>query len=175
MLDYVILDPPLGLAPYERHRAAAVAGIAEIDDRLANWARTRASARFPIASFFRLRWDETKLKGAMVLFQEFWGLDDVEPKPLGPNAWSTLPVSGYKSAFFNPPHGLSSRVDTLRLFAQINEHIFGKNLADAEIFSWSTDWSNYFDAGHEWWGAFYWTVRPAGAHHMVVIAGSTTD
>jgi hypothetical protein len=126
--------------------------------------------------FFRLRWDEAKSKGAQVPFSTFWGTEDVEAKPIGKGACSIPTVDGYKSAFFHPPHGLGgSAIETQELFAGINRFIFGSDPSRAEIFSWSTDWSNYFDAGHEWWGAFFWTIRVSAPSRFVVIGASTTD
>lgn len=43
------------------------------------------------------------------------------------------------------------------------------------IHSWSTDWSNYFDSGKEWWGAHFWTVQIPGTGEIVVIGASSTD
>lgn len=58
-------------------------GMAEIDRRLEQWAVHKASSKYPIEMFFRVRWDEAKLTGEPVNFPTFWGTDDVEPKPIG--------------------------------------------------------------------------------------------
>ena len=85
-------------------------------------------------------------------------------------------MDGYKTAFFHPPYSLQgSASEKAELFAGINRYVLGSNPERAEIFSWSTEWSNYFDAGHEWWGAFYWTIRPARSQQIVVVAASSTD
>ncbi len=125
---------------------------------------------------FRIRWDEARLTGKPVSLSAFWGTDDIEPKPMGDNAWSIPNVDGYKTAFFHPPYGLDgSTSENIELFTGINKHALGTAPELAEIYMWSTDWSNYFDAGLEWWGAFYWTIRPAGSQLMVVIGASSTD
>jgi hypothetical protein len=179
VVDYVFLERPDAGPPHIRHRAAALAGMAEIDRRLEQWAARNASAKYPIEMFFRVRWDESKLIGTPVSFPTFWGTDDVEPKPIGDRAWSIPNVDGYKTAFFHPPYGLyglkDSPTDQTDLFASINTYVLGADPERAEIFSWSTDWSNYFEAGHEWWGAFYWTINPADSQRMVVVAASSTD
>ena len=109
-------------------------------------------------------------------FTTFWGTDDMKPKPIGQHAWSIPNVDGYKTAFFHPPYGLcGSDHEKECLFDGINAFILGSNPTDCEIFSWSTDWSNYFDAGKEWWGAFYWTVCATGSDSIVVIGASSTD
>ena len=100
----------------------------------------------------------------------------MEPKPIGDRAWSIPNADGYKPAFFHPPYGLrGSAAEKAELFAGINKYVLGANPERAEIFSWSTDWSNYFEAGQEWWGAFYWTIRSAESQKMVVVGASSTD
>jgi hypothetical protein len=174
VLDYVFLEL---VEPTERlHREAALRGMAVIDDRLAQWASSRATPEVPVEKFFRVHWDESKLSGQQVSLPTFWGTDDVEPKPLGGGAYSIPNVDGYKTAFFHPPYGLGAEAnERAELYTGINGYVLGDDPDRAEIFSWSTDWSNYFDAGHEWWGAFYWTIRPADKSYVVVIGASSTD
>jgi hypothetical protein len=167
IIDYVLLESDTEAPPDHLHRLAALAGMAAID-------------RHPDYRFLRIGRDEAKLTGQRVAFSTFWGTDDVELKPLGGRAWS-IPtadglVDGYKTSFFHPPHGLGgSNEERAVLFANINRRILGTAPESAEIFSWSTDWSNYFDAGHEWWGAFFWTVRASGSPRFVAIGASSTD
>jgi hypothetical protein len=176
VLDYVFLRPGGAAAASQSHKAAALAGIAAIDRRLESWAVSHASERYPVDSFFRLKWDESKLSGGPVAFTMFWGTDDVKPKPIGQHAWSIPDVDGYKTAFFHPPYGLrGSDHEKEDLFERINAFVLGSDPTGCEIFSWSTDWSNYFDAGKQWWGAFYWTVRPVGSDWFAVIGASSTD
>ena len=176
VLDYVTLRTEAAVASPQLHRAAALAGIAAIDRRLEKQAEARASEDDPAGQFFRLKWDESKLSGEPVSFATFWGTDDVRPKPIGQHAWSIPNVDGYKTAFFHPPHGLRcSDHEGEVLFDRINVLVLSPDATGCEIFSWSTDWSNYFDAGKEWWGAFYWTVRPMGSDSIIVIGASTTD
>ena len=165
VLDYVFLAPHDAGLPDKCHRAAALAGMAQIDRRLEQYALR-----------FRVRWDEDKLTGKAVTLADFWGSDDVEPKRLGERSWAIPNVDGYKTAFFHPPHGLEGSLsEKAELFAAINMHVLGLDPGRAEIFSWSTDWSSYFEAGHEWWGAFYWTIHPAGSQRKVVLGASSTD
>lgn len=172
VLDYVFLER----GDTASHRDAAIAGMAEIDRHLEQWAVQKSSAEYPIEMFFRVRCDETKLTGEPASFAKFWGTDDVEPKPIGDRAWSIPNVDGYKTAFFHPPYGLhGSPSEKNELFGSINRFVLGIKPERAEIYSWSTDWSNYFEAGHEWWGAFYWTIRPADSEYIVVVAASSTD
>jgi len=85
----------------------------------------------------------------------------------------------YEGAFTDPPYGLSEKNKDVvgALFSEINRHLFGGFHDELEIYSWSSDWSSYFDAGNEWWGAFLWTVRnrQTARRQIIVIAASTTD
>jgi hypothetical protein len=176
VLDYIFLEQPFAGHPQACHRTAALLGIAEIDRRLAMWAVRNASSEYPSESFFRIHWDETKLAGEPVSFSTFWGTDDVEAKSIGDRAWSIPSIDGYKTAFFHPPYGLhGSPSEKAELFDGINHYVLGAMPGGAEFFSWSTNWSNYFEAGHEWWGAYYWTIRPAESNAIVVVAASSTD
>lgn len=65
--------------------------------------------------------------------------------------------------------------DINTLFLSIANELFGGFQCSLEIYQWSTNWSNYFDAGHEWWGSFLWTVEPEGANYIVGVAASSTD
>ncbi|MBR1842280.1 MAG: hypothetical protein IJ788_03280, partial [Oscillospiraceae bacterium] len=44
-----------------------------------------------------------------------------------------------------------------------------------EVFEWTTDWSDYFDEGHEWWGALCFTVYDKTLDRFAVIMASATD
>ena len=152
VLAYVALRAGEEAASPRSHRAAALAGVAEIGRRL-GWAR--------------LTWDESKLSGRPISLATFWGTDDVNRESI---------IDGYKSAFFFPPYELHcSSTEAEWLFNEISGIVLGSSPADCEIYSWSTDWSNYFDAGREWWGAFYWTVHPIGSDRFYVIGASSTD
>lgn len=86
-------------------------------------------------------------------------------------------TQGLADAFADPPYGLDEQ-DPARLnevFIGLADELFGGFAADLEVYGWSTNWSNYFDAGHAWWGAFLWTVREPRTGRMVGLAASATD
>lgn len=68
-------------------------------------------------------------------------------------------VSEYTYAFTDPPYGIRCANDDEKrtICSQTITRLFG-DLSDFTIRKWSTNWSNYFDAGNEWWGAFLWTL-----------------
>ena len=46
---------------------------------------------------------------------------------------------------------------------------------DLVIYRWSDDWSNFFDAGKEWWGSYYWTVFNKKNNTIIVLGASESD
>lgn len=78
----------------------------------------------------------------------------------------------YSSAFLYPPypHGYTSED-----FIRLNNALFPHGAGNLEIYKWSTDWSDYFDDGHEWWGALCYTVYDKAADRFAVIMASATD
>ena len=92
----------------------------------------------------------------------------------------------YVYAFLKPPRGncvatgkkqgkqryRDANVDD---FAAINAALFPEGTDELEVFEWTTDWSNYFDDGHEWWGANCWSVYDHRMKRYVVIFASDTD
>lgn len=87
---------------------------------------------------------------------------------------------GYAHAFCDPPYGLSiprprRRDETAELFAAVVREIFGGFAEGHAVMRHGVDFSNYFDAGKEWWGAALWTFFEPRSALLVGIAASTTD
>ena len=78
----------------------------------------------------------------------------------------------YRRAFLCPPHGTCY---TDMDFARVNRSLFPEGTSELEVYEWSTDWSDYFDDGHEWWGALCLTVYDKRAERFVVMMASATD
>ena len=78
----------------------------------------------------------------------------------------------YWYAFWETPHTSGYGPDEFR---KVNSMLFPEGTDDLEIFEWTTDWSNYFEAGHEWWGAACWSVYDKNMSRYVVIMASATD
>ena len=91
----------------------------------------------------------------------------------------------YWYAFLEPPHGTDPvRDETGRVIRKeygiedfhIVNHALFPNGADAlTVYEWSTDWSDYFDDGHEWWGAACWSIYDHSLDRYVVVLASATD
>jgi len=78
----------------------------------------------------------------------------------------------YWYAFWNPPHGTGYGP---KEFDTVNAVLFPLGTESLEVYEWTTDWSDYFDAGHEWWGTACWSVYDNRLNRFVVILASTTD
>ncbi len=83
---------------------------------------------------------------------------------------------GYAYAFSSPPYGVRvSAEETAELFEKINAFVLGGISSSSVIYRWPTGWSNYFEAGDEWWGSFPWTFANPGTSNVVTLAASATD
>lgn len=78
----------------------------------------------------------------------------------------------YRKAFLCPPHE-NSYTDSD--FERVNAVLFPGGTDGLEVYRWTTDWSEYFDEGHEWWGALCLTVYDKSLDRFVVIMASATD
>ncbi|MEN6626802.1 MAG: hypothetical protein ABFD69_11320 [Candidatus Sumerlaeia bacterium] len=105
---------------------------------------------------------------------DFFYTDDEETPN---NAFGGPTMSaGYSYAFFEPPYRLGgSNEQKESLFRGINRQLFDEFEKPMMIYSWSTDWSSYFDAGNEWWGSFLWTAHVIGTKQIVVVAAAASD
>ena len=65
---------------------------------------------------------------------------------------------GFADAFLSPPHGMTgSSLELNTLFLNLADHFFASFTDAGQIYTWSDDCSNYFDAGKEWWGTLFYT------------------
>jgi len=86
-------------------------------------------------------------------------------------------TQGYTDAFLSPPHYFAGNMTNLeigKLFLEFNQFLFD-DINKITVYSWPTDCSNYFEAGKEWWGSFFWTVHNPIKDWYIGIAASTTD
>jgi hypothetical protein len=84
-----------------------------------------------------------------------------------------LPLFRY--AVLEPPYGLRlAEAEAEKLFSEMCESLFPSG-EDSVIVQHETKRCNFFDAGREWWGEFFWTVGGLNRGVVVAILGSTTD
>jgi len=78
----------------------------------------------------------------------------------------------YWYAFWETPHRSGYGPDDFRT---VNSILFPEGTDGLEVYEWTTDWSDYFDDGHEWWGSACWSVYDKTMNRYIVILASTTD
>ena len=78
----------------------------------------------------------------------------------------------YWYAFWETPQPSGYGPDDFR---RVNSILFPAGTDELEVYEWTTDWSNYFDDGHEWWGTACWSIYDGRMHRYIVIMASTTD
>lgn len=78
----------------------------------------------------------------------------------------------YRKAFLCPPHGNSY---TDNDFDRVNAVLFPAGPDELAVYRWTTDWSDYFDEGREWWGTLCLTVYDKTLDRFVIIMASATD
>ncbi len=84
---------------------------------------------------------------------------------------------GFVYAFLDPPHSFmcgKTIFEKGNFFLDFCRLLF-TDISQIEVYKWSTDSSNYFDAGKEWWGVFFWTVHNPYQDWYIGIIASTTD
>ena len=94
---------------------------------------------------------------------------DAEWIPNDDNFGTTVP---YWYALMEPVHGRKNKPED---FKKANEVLFPKGTDALDIYEWTTDWSDYFDAGHEWYGACCWSIYDKSMDRYVVMLVSATD
>ncbi len=77
----------------------------------------------------------------------------------------------YWYAFVAPPHGSCP----IEAFRKVNAVLFPKGTEGLVVLEWSTDWSDYFDDGREWWGTACYSAYDPGLDRIAVIMASSTD
>ena len=94
---------------------------------------------------------------------------DAEWKPNDEDCGTTVP---YWYAVMEPVHGRRNKPEDFR---KVNEVLFPNGTDELDIYEWTTDWSDLFDAGHEWYGACCWSVYDKALSRYVVMLVSATD
>jgi len=94
---------------------------------------------------------------------------DAEWSPNDDNIGTTVP---YWYALMEPVHGRRNRPEDFR---KVNEALFPNGTDTLDIYEWTTDWSDLFDAGHEWYGACCWSIYDRSMNRYAVMLVSATD
>ncbi len=94
---------------------------------------------------------------------------DAEWYPNDENFGTTVP---YWYALLESVYG---RKNTPEDFRTVNRALFPNGTEWLTIYEWTTDWSDFFDAGHEWYGACCWSIYDWSIKRYVVMLVSATD
>ena len=94
---------------------------------------------------------------------------DAEWEPNDDNFGTTVP---YWYALMEPVYGRHNKPED---FKKVNEVLFPNGTDSLDIYEWTTDWSDLFEAGHEWYGACCWSVYDKTMDRYVVMLVSATD
>jgi hypothetical protein len=108
--------------------------------------------------------------------KRFWFGDEEHHRNQIAYSTKSADVKGLSDAYLDTPYGLSGTKDAVNdLFFEVVDKLLDGVRENLQILSWNPDWSNYFDAGKEWWGTYFWTFHYDGTNRIVGIAASTTD
>jgi hypothetical protein len=189
VVHYVIVDPADEL---DRHRAAARLTLVDIERQWQQWvAASMTESGRPASQYATISTEPDRAVSRTITTEVFVGRGYDYRRRLLTGSWvsddrgnssklaapgSTSMTDGYADAFTDPPHGVHADLRTLSTwFNAINDELLGGLSTNLDVQSWSTDWSTWFNDGHEWWGSFLWTVRPHNRPWIVGIAASATD
>lgn len=161
IIDYCLIQDDTFYQGYRSHKDAILFAMSQMIERYADYELDEEPFSWSI--------DSEKAIGVQIDSASF--LDVPENCGKLPHAFSggQLP---YWYAFLHTPHGTGYGKDD---FNNINHVLFPNSSESLEVYEWTTDWSNYFDDGHEWWGAACWSIYDRSLNRFVVIMASTTD
>ena len=198
VVDFVRVAPDVGEEGETAHRRAALTAVAEATRRhagaveanvvdasdLGERAQLAETARSLRAEAERIQGlDPEAFRGDRVSSAEFFGSGYVGGT-LVPDIEEHYSMFGdeldFTRAFCDPPYGLHGRYkqlarsDLVELFDAVVQEVLRSPGDSTEIWSWSTDWSDYFAPGREWWGTACWTLD-SGEGSIIAVLASTTD
>ena len=168
-LDYVILSVEGEYKGIETHKDAVIKAFEILN--------TRNQIQFgnEYDYDFEIKAEAENMQAQSVNMDELLQLPDDayydnRPKTKARNYSAPKPVT-YWYAFLEPPHGVPYVKSDFLVFNDVlfpnKEHCF--------VYRWNDDFSNYFDAGKEWWGTGLWTIYDDYEGTVVVIGASLTD
>ena len=117
------------------------------------------------------------LKGGKLYNQYFYYDDKEVPEKAVTMTEEDLKKEAFAYAFFQPRNSFMYRHSNFEkgnFFLDFCRLLF-TDISQIEVYKWSTDSSNYFDEGKEWWGSFFWTVYNPYQDWYIGIIASTTD
>jgi hypothetical protein len=180
VLDYIILENDISYLGEESHKQAALEAMRIIAKRWDDYAFDQIKndsycSKFERKDFPTINIYDNKIQGKPYSKDQFFARPKdsyyIDKPKVKSRCWSRDQYSSYAYSFLEPPY---RNPCLLKDWEELNNILF-PNKDNLTIYSWNTEWSNYFKAGLEWWGAYYWTVYDNELNTFVVIGASTTD
>ncbi len=179
---------------YELSKQAALQGMETLAQRMEDYYESKKEEiieRFPTydySSRYQIKISGEPV-GELISFDQLVGFDYR-------NEW--LDVTDYRGkelahAILEPPYNIKIEIDAelnskdyyaiktkkyteiYRLFLDDFLLFSEFQQSDFVIYRWSDDWSNFFEAGKEWWGTYFWTVYNRKNNTIMVFGASETD
>lgn len=163
-LDYVIMSVDTGYEGVITHKKAIIEAFQVLNSK--NMEYFGADYKYEI--------DEDKMKALPSNMGELLQLPDDDyynNRTKKDRVFSIPNPIPYWYAFLEPPHGNSYLTKD---FTEFNMLLF-PDRNNCEVYRWNDEFSNYFDAGKEWWGTGLWSVYDCITGLMVIIGASLTD
>lgn len=183
IIDYCLIAPDAPNRGIRSHREAVLFAMLKVIERYLAEQRTSEETWRPeevADDFFPWSLDFGKAEARRIDPEEFLFVPTVVRKIKGGStiydrkdpdvdAGEQIP---HWYAFLEPPQWFDATPED---FARANDALFPEGADALEVYEWTTDWSNYFDDGREWWGTACWSVYDAHLDRYVVLFASATD
>lgn len=163
-LDYVIMSVDGEYEGEKTHKNAVIEAFQVIHNRNSTC----------FGDDYSIEIEESKMKALPSNIDELLQLSDDEyydNRQKKSRAFTKPKPMPYWFAFLEPPHG---NTYLNKDFITFNDLLF-PNKYHCEVYRWNDEFSNYFDAGKEWWGTGLWSIYDYIDGTMVIIGASLTD
>lgn len=190
IIDYFLLADDKPFQNLSSHKAALSFGMLKLVDKsLKNKANTEAMFGKKVSSHLHpWRYDMEQAQGQKIDAAVFLAVPEAAARERYRQHENQCDGDRipYWYAFLAPPHGaffgdvkkeknVCEQEYGPEDFHAVNKVLFPKGTGSLDVYEWTTDWSDYFDAGHEWWGASCWSIYDKDLARYVVIFVSSTD
>jgi len=128
-------------------------------------------------------WQYEEVSGRIILsggklHNRYFYYDDKEvPEKAVAMTEEDLKKEAFAYAFFQPTYSFmitKSNFEKGIFFLDFCRLLF-TDILQIEVCKWSTNSSNYFDEGKDWWGSFFWMVYNPCRDRYIGILAATTD
>ncbi len=158
-LDYVILQSDEEYDGLITHKKAILAFSEILNKRFADMD-------------YHIEVEENKMSAVRSSIEELLAVPEVNPYGGEIDRSYSIPNPiPYWFAFLEPPYKTPYSIADFRSF---NDSLFPVK-ERIDVYRWNDNFSNYFDAGKEWWGTGLWSVYDTVSKVFVIIGASLTD